>query len=136
MRAGGAHNHHQAGRTLPAFSPLPGPWLCRLNWSWSHVARSSTRKDGPGTISGNFPLFAAACHTPLPDKPTEGRKITLDSRQIARINRIPVIYGSLYVLKAKRVWLTNNFLQSKLTSQTDLYQKEQKIKDFLVMSVF
>ena len=47
-----------------------------------------------------------------------------------------MIYGSLYVLKAKRVWLTNNFLQSKLTSQTDLYQKEQKIKDFLVMSVF
>ena len=124
------------GRTLPAFSPLPGPWLCRLNWSWSHVARSSTRKDGPGTISGNFPLFAAACHTPLPDKPTEGRKITLDSRQIAQINRIPVIYGSLYVLKAKRVWLTNNFLQSKLTSQTDLYQIEQKIKDFLVISVF
>ena len=36
-------------RTLPAFSPHPGPWL-RLNWF-------PTRKDGLGTITGNFPLL-------------------------------------------------------------------------------
>ena len=43
------------GRTLPAFSPHPGPWLW-LNWF-------PTRKDGPGTITGNFPLLPVTPHS-------------------------------------------------------------------------